>query len=81
MNTARDTKDRSINSRRRPPGPPTKGHRYVVTTVGGVPDDLVGIVSRAHAEALAMAHLRPTPPGRALEHGPKEKRGDEEEES
>ena len=80
MNTTRDSKGRSPNSRRRRPGPPTKGRRYVVTTVGGVPDDLVEIVSGAHAEALAMTHLDPGTSGRAAENAPKKEASDEEQE-
>ena len=57
MNTTRDSKGRSPNSRRRRAGPPTKGHRYVVTTADVVPDDLIELISRAHAAALAMTHL------------------------
>lgn len=81
MNTTRTTQGRSPNSRRSPPGRPGKGRRYAVTTIGGVPDDLAAIVSRAHAAALAMANLVPSPPERAPEPGPKEESGDEEQPS
>ena len=81
MKTTRDPHKRPGPSRRAHRKPPIKGHRYVVTTVDVVPDDLIEIVSRAHAAALAMTHLDPGTSGRAPENAPKEDASDEEEES
>ena len=54
----------------------------MVTTVGGVPDDVVATVSRAHAEALAMDSLgRIGSPGRGSERGPEEDHSDEGQQS
>ena len=82
MSITRDTKGRFLNSRRRRHVPTARSRRYVVTTVGSVPDDVVAIVSRAHAEALAMASLGPIgTPGRGSERGPETDHSDEEQES
>ena len=79
MKTTHDPHERPHPSRRARTRRPAKGHRYVVATIGGVPDDLVEIVSRAHAQALAMTHLDPGTSGRAPENDPTEESGDEEE--
>lgn len=78
MKTTRDPHERPLPSRRAHPRRPTKGQRYVVTPVGGVPDDLVAIVSRAHAEALAMTHLDSGSPSHPPENDHAEEHGTEE---
>lgn len=52
----------------------------MVTTADLIPDDLSGIISRAHAAALAMTHLDPGTSGRAPGNAPNEEASDEEEE-
>ena len=81
MNTTRDSKGRYPNSRRRRPGPLLKGRRYVVTTVGDSPDDLVETVSRTHAAALAMVQIDLGTSGHPLENGLTEEHGNQQKES
>ena len=80
MKTILDPHERPHPSRRARTRRPTEGRRYVVTTADLIPDDLSGIISRAHAAALAMTHLDPGTSGRAPGNAPNEEASDEEEE-